>query len=146
MSEAPQRICIIGGPKVGKTELASQLGGDGSYALISADDHIGMGWSEASRHIADLMRDTESPWIAEGVAVVRALRKRIRDDKEPSPCDLVILLRKAWVPLANGQQAMTVGHETIWGGMAFEVEKKLGIRVLRDPTAIQLAAALHPIP
>jgi hypothetical protein len=142
----PQRICIIGGPHTGKTTLAAQLGGgDHGYALISADDHIGMEWSAASRHIADLMRDTEPPWLAEGVALVRAIRKRQRDDKDPKPCDLVILLRQVWTPLTlDGQRSMAAGHKTIWGSIAWEVEKKAGIPVLRDPTPEQLAAALRP--
>lgn len=135
----PARICIIGGPRTGKTTLAAELGGIEGVALISADDHIGLGWSEDSRHLADLMRDTPAPWVAEGVAVVRAIRKRFEVDRDPKPCDVIILLTKPWVPLNKGQRSMTKGHETIWADIVARV-KRAGIIILRNPTPETLAA------
>lgn len=118
------RILIIGGPRTGKTTLARQL----SAAARSTDDLIPMGWSEGSE-AASHWFDEPGPWVIEGVAVVRALRKwflrnpivdRARTTQR-KPCDRIIFLRTAHERLLTGQLSMTQGHETVWGSISHTI-------------------------
>lgn len=120
------RIVILGGPRTGKTTLARDL----AQATIAAgyrapvpcepgpifhtDDLIHLGWSEASAAAA-LWLDEPGPWIIEGVAAVRALRKwRDQHPGAAPPVDRVIHLYRPHVDLAVGQARMAAGHETVW--------------------------------
>ena len=119
-----ERILIIGGPRTGKTTLARQL----STAARSTDDLIHLGWSEASE-AASHWFDDAGPWVIEGVAVVRALRKwflrnPIVDSTRTTQrkaCDRIISLRTPHVSLTPGQLSMADGHETIWGTISHGV-------------------------
>lgn len=125
------RIVILGGPKTGKTTLANHLAlggtftdgrtgpgrtrGPGAKAVRHTDDLIHLGWSEASQHVADEWLNAPGPWIIEGVAVARALRKwRDAHPGEPPPVDRVIRLTVPHVALTPGQRTMTRGEETVW--------------------------------
>lgn len=123
------RICITGGPKTGKTTLAEQLACDRDVQwwkqhpstllppelVRHTDDLIHLGWSEASQHVADEWLTQTGPWIIEGVAVVRALRKwREVHPGEAPPVDRVIRLITPHVTLVKGQAAMAKGEETVW--------------------------------
>lgn len=126
------RIVILGGPKTGKTTLAEASfeahdwphdvpDCDGCGTLRHTDDlieqckHLGKdAWSEASR-IASTWLDEPGPWIIEGVAMARALRKwREAHPGEPPPVDRVIRLTTPHVELSKGQAAMAKGEETVW--------------------------------
>lgn len=123
------RICITGGPKTGKTTLAERLferhdwphaqpNCDGCGQLYHTDDLIHLGWSEASQ-AATAWLDEPGPWIIEGVAVVRALRKwRDQHPGEPPPVDRVIRLTTPHVELSKGQATMAKGEETVWQEIA----------------------------
>jgi hypothetical protein len=103
-----ERVLIIGGPKTGKTTLATQMGGG-----RSTDEVMDMGWSESSQEVSTWL-DNPGPWIIEGVTLPRALRKwRDRNPGQPPPVDKVILLTKPRVPLAKGQAAMSKGVDTV---------------------------------
>lgn len=121
------RIVILGGPRTGKTTLAKSMalqarrgarpqtvGMDGHVNVYHTDDLIRLGWSEASRAAA-MWFDEPGPWIIEGVAVVRALRKwRDAHPGEPPPVDRVIRLTTPHVELTSGQATMARGEETVW--------------------------------
>ena len=124
------RIVICGGPRTGKTTLANDLvGGDDArdqmeHAHVEVrhtDDLIGKlahlgkdAWSEASRQVSEWL-DTPGPWIIEGVAVCRALRKwREAHPGEPPPVDKVIRLTEPHEQLSKGQATMAKGEETVW--------------------------------
>lgn len=123
------RIVITGGPRTGKTTLANsfelhgagcrvrQGGGDCTCArslLRHTDDLMELGWSEASQAAA-LWLDEPGPWIIEGVAVSRALRKwRAAHPGAAPPVDRVIRLTTPHVELTKGQAAMAKGEETVW--------------------------------
>lgn len=115
------RICITGGPKTGKTTLANKLSLAGAAGLGAerdpvhhTDDTIPLGWSNDSAEVAKWF-DEPGPWIIEGVAVSRALRKwRERHPGEPPPVDRVIRLTVPRVALSKGQAAMAKGEETVW--------------------------------
>lgn len=134
------RICITGGPNTGKTTLAEHLALGGTYAdgrtgpgrtlgqgkpprhtddLIEQCKHLGKdAWSEASR-IVSTWFDEPGPWIIEGVAIPRALRKwKEAHPGEPPPVDRVIRLTTPHVPLSPGQRTMAKGEETVWQEIA----------------------------
>lgn len=127
------RICITGGPRTGKTTLANKLaderGDHTSMTVAHTDDlieqckHLGKeAWSEASR-IASTWLDAPGPWIIEGVAVSRALRKwRDQHPGEAPPVDKVIRLIVPHEPLSRGQATMAKGEATVFA----EIEEWLG--------------------
>lgn len=111
------RLVICGVPRAGKTTLAN------SYVRPVArhmDDLISIrvGWSEVSLTGSSWF-EAPGPWIIEGVAAVRALRKWFRSHPEKwcglrAPCDRVIWLDTPRVPLTPGQETMAKGCRTIW--------------------------------
>lgn len=127
------RICITGGPRTGKTTLAAAIGkelwmaapvpdiGDCAGPLFRHTDdlieelkHLGKdSWSEASRRVTEWL-DEPGPWIIEGVAVGRALRKwREQNPGKAPPVDRVIYLGDPHVELTPGQAAMAKGVATV---------------------------------
>jgi hypothetical protein len=133
------RICIAGGPRTGKTTLAGRLferhdwlhdvpDCDGCGALHHTDDLAHLGWSEASAAAA-LWFDAPGPWIVEGVAVPRALRKWLAAHPEGKPCDVVHWLEEPHEPLSRGQAAMAKGCATVWTEIVDELIGR-GVRVV----------------
>lgn len=109
------RIAITGGPRTGKTTYAERRAGDlyghgvDGLELRHTDDLIHLGWSEASEAAAAWF-DEPGPWIIEGVAVSRALRKwRERNPGKPPPVDEVYYFSEPHVPLTPGQATMAKG-------------------------------------
>lgn len=115
------RTCITGGPKTGKTTLAKEMVRVEPVEHLvwgvnarSTDDLIHLGWSEASQHVADEWLTQPGPWIIEGVAVSRALRKwREAHPGEAPPVDRVIYLTETFKEPTAGQRAMAKGVETV---------------------------------
>lgn len=115
------RICITGGPKTGKTTLAKKLQCNGLVAgapgalLRHTDDLIATHeWSAASQE-ASTWLDDPGPWIIEGVAVSRALRKwRDQHPGEAPPVDRMIRLIVPHVALSKGQATMAKGEERVF--------------------------------
>lgn len=87
------RIVICGGPHTGKTTLSGQEALCSSHKVLHTDDLIGQfSWSGLSREVSTWF-DVNGPWIVEGVAAVRALRKWMKSNPRPAkPCDLVLFL------------------------------------------------------
>lgn len=125
------RICITGGPRTGKTTLASALWIDLALATGMAQDsglrlvrhtddlieklkHLGKdAWSAASAEAMTWL-DEPGPWIVEGVAVSRALRKwRDQHPGARPPVDRVIMLLHPHESLTKGQLAMAKGVQTV---------------------------------
>jgi adenylate kinase family enzyme len=119
-----ERIAIIGWPKTGKTTLAAKMGGG-----RSTDDVLHLGWSEASAEVSNWL-DKPGPWVIEGVALPRALRKwHERNPGEPPPVDKVILLKTPKQDLTPGQITMGKGLDSVLAGImpwlsAVEIEKE----------------------
>jgi len=82
--------------------------------LIDQCKHLGKdAWSEASR-IASTWLDEPGPWIIEGVAVSRALRKWWGANRlDRPPVDRVIYLSDPREPLTKGQETMANGVRTV---------------------------------
>lgn len=105
-----ERVCIIGGPRTGKTTLASTM-----ESVLHTDDLIGQfDWSGVSEHVATDWIARAGPWVIEGVAVVRALRKWLAANATGKPCERIIVLTQPLVELSKGQAAMAKGHEKVW--------------------------------
>jgi hypothetical protein len=70
-------------------------------------------WSDASAEVARWL-DEPGPWIIEGVAVSRALRKwREAHPGALPPVDRVIYLAKPLLALTSRQEAMAKGVRTV---------------------------------
>jgi hypothetical protein len=134
------RILITGGPKTGKTTLAKQLSAQCGEPLHT-DDLIGqLSWSEASAKVAEWMREP-APWIIEGVAIPRALRKWLAANPTGKPADKVIFLGKPWQELSPGQLAMTKGLVTVWKEVVGELVAR-GVELVFDPEPMAFVPAL----
>lgn len=123
-----KRILICGGPRTGKTTYGKKLAEQMGCKLISTDDFMGLGWSECSAHVAELMLDSGGPWVIEGVAAVRALRKAL-DARDGKVCDEVIWMEHPHEKLTPGQDAMAKGCKTVWHGIDDAVIDR-GVEVL----------------
>lgn len=122
------RIVIAGGPRTGKTTLADMLAKRSGIVALHTDDLIEFGWSEASAHVAEQWLTKPGPWIVEGVAAARALRKFLRATPNDRPCDEVIVCNHARVETTPGQQRMAKGCAKVFA----EIEpalRQLGVRI-----------------
>jgi hypothetical protein len=107
------KILISGWPKTGKTTTASEIGAALGVIVRSTDDLIGLGWSEASEAAAKWL-DEPGPWIIEGVAVPRAVRKWLAANPgRPPSWDRFIVLEGPHVALTSGQTTMGKGIDTV---------------------------------
>lgn len=105
-----ERICIIGGPRTGKTTLANTMSN-----VLHTDDLIGQfDWSGVSEFVATDWFARPGPWVIEGVAAVRALRKWLAANTDGVPCERIIVLTEPYVELSKGQASMAKGHEKVW--------------------------------
>jgi adenylate kinase family enzyme len=122
------RIVILGGARTGKTTRAHELARRLSLPLRHTDHAAALGWHEASDEVATWL-DAPGPWIVEGTAAVRALRKWLTAHPTGKPCETVFC---HWQPLAElkpGQAAMNKGAATIWDGIGIEVARR-GVQVV----------------
>jgi len=107
------RIVIGGLPRAGKTTLADRVAKDMAITPLRTDSFIGkLSWSDASE-AATTWFDAPGPWIVEGVAAVRALRKWLRMHPEGKPCDVLIWNEVPFVTLSLGQATMAKGCQTV---------------------------------
>jgi len=131
------RIVIIGGPRTGKTTLARAVVVAGvphrHTPIRHTDDLIGvLDWSAASQKIADQWLVAPGPWIIEGVAAVRGLRKWLRAHPMGAPCDTIIICSHPKVARTDGQERMAKGHDKIWAEIRDDLERR-GVRIELRP-------------
>lgn len=116
-----RRVVVAGGPRAGKSTLAEALKGD--RALLASDHLRGLGWSEASE-AASFWFDRPGSFLAEGVAMPRALRKWLARTPDLQPADLILFINDPVVARSRGQHVMALGVETVWR----EIEPELRAR------------------
>lgn len=127
------RVLIAGGPRTGKTTLALSLGSARGISVRHTDDLIvSHGWSEASLEVSRWF-DEPGPWIIEGVAVVRALRKWLErnPERERTPGDVLHWLGTPKTARTSGQTTMARGCETVLGGIRHQLEH-IGVALKLD--------------
>lgn len=118
------RIIIAGGPRTGKTTLAAKLANDLAIPHnLTTDSAMNLGWSEASAEAAKWI-DWPAPWIIEGVATVRALRKWLGANPEGKPCDVLYFLETPHVDLTPGQISMGKGVMTVFREIYEELRER----------------------
>lgn len=127
------RIAIVGGPRTGKTQAARAVALATGLPLVSTDDFIQLGWSQASQHVADLLADG-APRVIEGVAVARVLRKALRDRPGERPVDRLVILTVPKVEQTDGQRAMASGIDTVLEEVLPDLQA-LGVVVVQEPAA-----------
>ena len=132
-----ERIVIAGGPRTGKTTKANEMAEASKVTVKHTDDLIGEHeWSEASQKVADFFAEP-GPWIVEGVATVRALRKWLKQNPEGKPCDKVIKMITPLVPLTPGQITMEKGCATVFNEIEAELRAR-GVDVVKEHGSTKL--------
>ena len=117
------RLIIAGGPRTGKTTLADRMAGEWNLVALHTDDLIaGHSWSEASDMVWRWIEEP-GPWVLEGVAAVRGLRKWL-EAHGGAPCERVIWLTRTFEPLTPGQHTMMKGCQTIWRDIVGELSAR----------------------
>lgn len=121
LEQVVDRVVIVGGPKVGKTTLAEELGAP----VLHTDDLIGScSWEDVPDAIVEWM-SRPGPWTIEGVQTARALRRIVRDRKETPKVDRIVVMTRAHAARTPQQEAMAKGIMKIWS----EVEPVLSLAV-----------------
>lgn len=107
------RIIIAGVPKAGKTTMAKEIP---TTDLFHTDDLIeSRDWSEISQFVVDDWMARPGPWIIEGIATVRALRKFMKLHPSIVPCDRIYWMPQPKVEYTRGGQvSMARGCLTVW--------------------------------
>ena len=109
-----KRIVIAGSPRAGKTTLADELGEQLGVDPMRSDDLIEThAHGEDSAEVARWFNEP-GPWVAEGVTMVRGLRKWLETHPAGKPCDEVVVLRSPVKPLNEGQRTQAKGIDTVW--------------------------------
>jgi hypothetical protein len=110
------RIIICGWPSSGKTNHAIELGSMLGIEVKHTDTlHRTLAWSNVSEEVSHWL-DDKGPWIIEGVAIPRALRKwrRRHPRTKRVPFDRIIVMQQPDpVGLKPGQVTMGKGHDTV---------------------------------
>lgn len=135
-----KRVILIGGPMRGKStharRLAAELGIPCYCTDTRAQDRAPVdgvtylpeehrGWSDASKFVAEHWLAQPGPWVLEGVAAARALRKWLdANPGAPPPCDQIIHFADAYpgATLTKGQATMAAGVRTVWGAIKHHFE------------------------
>lgn len=122
------KILILGVPRAGKSTLAEELQTKLDIPLVHIDQWVkDMPWSFVSDKVAEKL-DTEGPWIMEGVAGIRGLRKWLLLHQGKPDC-YIVWLSEPKVKLTAGQDNMRSGTLTIFKGVKETLDFR-GITIL----------------
>jgi len=124
------RIVIVGGPRSGKSTLASKLGvphfcTDPKSLVKDVQPNTtylpeGLDWGKDSEFVCSNWFTKNESWVIEGVGAVRALRKWVHKNMGQPPCDKIVVLREKYpgVTRNDGQEAMNKAVMTVWNEVA----------------------------
>jgi hypothetical protein len=131
LPDGARRVVVAGGPQVGKSTLSERLALQTGFRSRSTDELIDkLGWSEVSAEVAKWLTEP-GPWIVEGTASVRAIRKWLVAHETGKPCDMALVL---WTPKAKrspGQVAMAKGVLTVWKQILPQLLER-GVKVMYE--------------
>lgn len=128
------RILVIGVPRAGKSTLVDMLKAQLDIPVTHIDEWAkDMPWSFVSDRVAEKL-ESEGPWIMEGVAGVRGLRKWLLKN-EGKPEFHIVWMNDPKVKLTAGQDNMRNGTKTIWAGVKQTLEVR-GVNIF-DETQIR---------
>ncbi len=135
---AGTRLVIAGVPHAGKTTLGNTLAKRPDFENVRhTDELIGkLSWSEASAEVATWL-DAPGPWVIEGVASVRALRKWLLGDPETmllghdegKPCDALIWMWQPIEPLEGRRLGLAKSCRTIYDQIETELAAR-GVEIM----------------
>jgi len=132
------RIIVCGAPSAGKSTYASAAARSSGAPLRHLDSLVEHHAWSAQSEAALVWLDAPGPWIIEGCAAVRALRKWLSSRPAPArPCERVVRLTVPRVPLSAGQARLAKGEETIWQQIAPELAAR-GVEIILPGNAYQL--------
>jgi adenylate kinase family enzyme len=138
----PLRIVIAGGPRTGKTTVARELASALRVPLRHTDDLIDRGWVEAGRAAAAWL-DEDGPWIVEGVAAPRALRRWLKRHRRGRPCDVIAFFAAAVIPRTPRQDAMAKGCATTYRAIRRALLRR-GVREVTPASLRRLSGRRSP--
>ena len=137
---ATQRVCVTGGPKVGKTTYADKraehfvrehgipLPVRHTDAIVGAFGQDRDAWSKESEAVSGWFNEP-GPWLIEGVTVARALRKWLKANPEGKPCDVVVWLEHPVAERTKGQESMAKATATVFLEVVAELQRR-GVQVM----------------
>lgn len=133
------RAGVIGGPGCGKSTLARALAKRAGCLVLCTDTLEQAGsravqdgtlyapsqftgqWSPLSQWVCDGWLNRQGPWVIEGAALVRALRKwHAAHPGELPPLERLHWCKEPLMDLSPGQHTMLSGHDTIANGLLDE--------------------------
>jgi adenylate kinase family enzyme len=136
------RIVIAGGPRTGKTTVAKQLATRLRVRLRHTDDLIDRGWVAAGAAVAEWL-DEDGPWIVEGVAAPRALRRWLKRHRRGAPCDWIVFFARAVIPRTPKQDAMAKGCATTYRAIRRALLRR-GVREVTPSALKRLSGRRSP--
>lgn len=136
------RVAIAGCPRAGKTTLGNRLASELGVTAQHADDLIALGWSEASDELARRMQHP-GPWLIEGVAVIRALRKAL-SATSGKPCDRLLWMAHPREPLSDGQRRMFEQDARRFAELRSELQRR-GVEVVTGTAPRKTAPMPEPV-
>ncbi len=124
LAASAKRVVIAGGPNAGKTTLANSLAHEIGRRVRNTDELLGTHeWSAASLEVSHWL-DDPGPWIVEGAAVPRALRKWLRRNPDGKPADVALYLPQPVAARNKGQETMAKGVHTVWSEVLPQLEAR----------------------
>ena len=117
-----ERVVITGAPNTGKTTITAgpQFSG---LPVRHTDDTIDLRWSAGSQRVSEWFNEP-GPWVIEGVAAPRALRKWLRQNPTGKPCDRVLWLHRVFVQPNAGQRSLHLGMVKVWNEIELELKQR----------------------
>lgn len=125
-----ERVIVVGGPRTGKTLFAVAAAYKHGRSHRHTDSLVGaLSWSEASAKVAEWFADPR-PYIIEGVATVRAIRKWLLANPDVPLPATIVYFDMPRIKLSAGQDRMRKATATIWDEIEPELVRR-GATIIR---------------